>query len=45
MHLAKVATYGARVVDAFYVRDVLGRKLDAEQVAELERALHARLEG
>lgn len=43
VHLAKVATYGARVVDAFYVRDVLGRKLDAEQVAELERALLARL--
>ena len=45
VHLAKVATYGARVVDAFYVRDVLGRKLDREQVAELERALHARLGG
>lgn len=43
VHLAKVATYGARVVDAFYVRDVLGRKLDAEQIAELERALRARL--
>ena len=42
VHLAKVATYGARVVDAFYVRDVLGRKLDEEQVAELERALLAR---
>ncbi len=45
VHLAKVATYGARVVDAFYVRDALGRKLDDEQVAELERALRARLEG
>jgi [protein-PII] uridylyltransferase len=44
VHLAKVATFGARVVDAFYVRDVLGRKLDEEQVAELERALRARLE-
>ena len=44
VHLAKVATYGARVVDAFYVRDVLGRKLEADQIAELERALHARLE-
>jgi [protein-PII] uridylyltransferase len=43
VHLAKVATYGARVVDAFYVRDVLGRKLDAEQAGELERALRARL--
>jgi len=45
VHLAKVATYGARVVDAFYLRDALGRKLDEEQVAELERALRARLEG
>jgi [protein-PII] uridylyltransferase len=44
VHLAKVATYGARVVDAFYVRDALGRKLDAEQTEELERALRARLE-
>lgn len=43
VHLAKVATYGARVVDAFYVRDALGRKLDQEQIAELERALRARL--
>jgi len=43
VHLAKVATYGARVVDAFYVRDVLGRKLDPEQVGELELALRARL--
>lgn len=43
VHLAKVATYGERVVDAFYVRDALGRKLEPEQVAELERALAARL--
>jgi [protein-PII] uridylyltransferase len=44
VHLAKVATYGERVVDAFYVRDALGRKLeDPDQVAELERALVARL--
>jgi len=46
VHLAKVATFGARVVDAFYVRDDLGRRLeDAGQVVELERALQARLEG
>lgn len=46
VHLAKVATYGERVVDAFYVRDDLGRKLeDEERTAELERALRARLEG
>ena len=40
VHLAKVATYGARVVDAFYVRDALGRKIeDAEEVPRIERAL------
>ena len=45
VHLAKVATYGERVVDAFYVRDELGRKVDdAERVAELERALRAGVE-
>lgn len=46
VHLAKVATYGGRVVDAFYVRDELGRKVeDPEQIAEIERALTARLTG
>ncbi|HWO70438.1 MAG TPA: ACT domain-containing protein [Actinomycetota bacterium] len=46
VHLAKVATYGARVVDAFYVRDVLGRKLeDPGAIAALERALVERLGG
>lgn len=46
VHLAKVATFGERVVDAFYVRDELGRKIDdPEQVAELERALRARIRG
>ena len=45
VHVAKVATYGGRVVDAFYVRDELGRKVqDEERIAELERALRARLE-
>jgi [protein-PII] uridylyltransferase len=45
VHLAKVATYGARVVDVFYVRDTLGRKIDDPgRVAELEDALRARLE-
>jgi [protein-PII] uridylyltransferase len=44
VHLAKVATYGGRVVDAFYVRDEVGRKIDdAGQVAEIEHALTARL--
>jgi [protein-PII] uridylyltransferase len=46
VHLAKVATFGTRVVDAFYVRDELGRKLDDRgRIDELERALRARLEG
>jgi [protein-PII] uridylyltransferase len=44
VHLAKVATYGGRVVDTFYVRDELGRKVeDDERIAELERALRSRL--
>jgi [protein-PII] uridylyltransferase len=45
VHLAKVATYGARVVDVFYVRDALGRKIEEPgRVAELEGALRTRLE-
>ena len=45
VHLAKVATYGGRVIDAFYVRDRQGRKLvEAVQISQLERALRARLE-
>jgi [protein-PII] uridylyltransferase len=45
VHLAKVATFGARVVDSFYVRDDLGRKVDdLERVRELERALRGRIE-
>jgi [protein-PII] uridylyltransferase len=44
VHLAKVATYGARVVDAFYVRDELGRKVDdPERIAELEHVLASRV--
>ena len=44
VHLAKVATYGARVVDAFYVRDLYGGKVeDPEHVAEIGRAIVARL--
>ena len=46
VHVAKVATYGARVVDAFYVRDALGLRVeDPHQVAEIERALRTRIEG
>ena len=45
VHLAKVATYGVRVVDAFYVRDELGRKVDdAGRISELERVLRTRVE-
>jgi [protein-PII] uridylyltransferase len=43
VHLATVATYDGRVVDSFYVRDDLGRKL-APDPAELERELRARLD-
>ena len=44
VHLAKVATFGGRVVDAFYVRDDLGRRVDdLERVHELEAALRGRL--
>lgn len=41
VHLAKVATYGPRVVDVFYVTDLAGQKLDASEAAELEAALVA----
>jgi [protein-PII] uridylyltransferase len=44
VHLAKVATFDGRVVDAFYVRDALGRKIvDAGQLGEIERVLRERL--
>jgi [protein-PII] uridylyltransferase len=43
VHLAKVATYGHRVVDVFYVRDDLGGKVeDPGRIAELERAVTSR---
>jgi [protein-PII] uridylyltransferase len=46
VHIAKVATYGDRVIDAFYVRDVVGRKIeDAEHEREIVTALSARLTG
>jgi [protein-PII] uridylyltransferase len=45
VHLAKVATYTDRVVDTFYVRDELGRKVQrSAHVAEIEAAFRARLE-
>jgi [protein-PII] uridylyltransferase len=46
VHLAVVATYGVRVVDAFYVRDLVGEKVeDPERVAEIERGVAARVDG
>ena len=46
VHVAKVATFTDRVVDAFYVRDALGGKVtDPTQVAEIETAVRARLGG
>ena len=44
VHLAKVATFEGRVVDAFYLRDALGRKLlDPERLTEIEVALRDHL--
>jgi [protein-PII] uridylyltransferase len=44
VHLAKVATFDGRVVDAFYVRDELGRKLtDPDRLATLAAAVQERL--
>lgn len=40
VHLAKVATYTDRVIDAFYVRDDVGSKVeDDERVADIEEAV------
>lgn len=42
VHVAKVATYGPRVVDVFYVRDSAGEKInDPARAADLERGLTA----
>jgi [protein-PII] uridylyltransferase len=44
VHVAKVATYSGRVVDAFYVRDALGRKLaDPDAIARLASELRSEL--
>jgi [protein-PII] uridylyltransferase len=44
VHLAKIATYADRVIDAFYVRDPLGRKLDDDaRTKEIEAVVRARL--
>jgi [protein-PII] uridylyltransferase len=43
---AKAQTLGPQVIDAFYVRDFAGRKiLDADHLAEIERAVLQQLEG
>lgn len=45
VHLAKVATYTDRVIDVFYVRDALGRKvLDRAQLDEIVDAIGERLD-
>jgi [protein-PII] uridylyltransferase len=42
--LAKVATYGPRVVDAFYIRDLYGQKIeDREHADEIHKAILSRL--
>jgi [protein-PII] uridylyltransferase len=44
VHLAKVSTFGGRVVDAFYVRDEVGRKIaEAGALAAVETAMRGRL--
>ena len=43
VHVAKVATYTGRVIDAFYVRDGIGGKVtDPAHVAEIETVVRAR---
>jgi [protein-PII] uridylyltransferase len=44
VHLAVVATYGVRVVDAFYVRDLVGEKVvEQERIGAIEAAIRERL--
>ena len=43
IHVAKIDTLGARVVDTFYVRDSRGQKPGAEQVAEIPHAVAHRV--
>jgi len=44
IHVAKIDTLGTRVVDVFYVRSPGGTKLDASQLAALEKALRHRVQ-
>ena len=41
VHSARVATYGARIVDVFYVRETDGSLPSAERLAEVRRSLVA----
>lgn len=43
IHVAKIDTLGARVVDTFYVRDARGQKLGPEQAAEIPHAVSHRV--
>lgn len=43
IHVAKIDTLGARVVDVFYVRSLGGDKLDAAQAHEVEQAIQHRV--
>ncbi|HYP24682.1 MAG TPA: [protein-PII] uridylyltransferase [Actinomycetota bacterium] len=43
IHVAKIDTLGARVVDTFYVRDARGTKPGPEQTKEIERAVAHRV--
>jgi len=44
VHLAKIATYADRVVDAFYARDALSRKITEEdRVDEIQKVVRERL--
>jgi [protein-PII] uridylyltransferase len=44
IHVAKIDTLAERVVDVFYVRNPWGEPLTGEQMAEVERALHHRVQ-
>jgi [protein-PII] uridylyltransferase len=40
IHIAKIATKGDQIADIFYVRDLMGQKVeDKDQIAEIKRAL------
>jgi len=43
VHSAKVATYGPRVVDVFYVTEATGQKVQAERASEVKAALEQAL--